>query len=130
MILIKKLKNRLYKSLAKRILSSYDVDPSQSTYGSIFHDLKEINALKYSVKQEGYKVSQELYKVFKKSPVPESSNNFLPLKSMACKQSDLETEWFRYWCNEIKLSPLPHRKLWEFAYILNCLLYTSPSPRD
>lgn len=43
------------------------------------------------------------------------------LSSKVCSQADIESEWFKYWCNELHFEPLYLRKLWEYAYILQIL---------
>lgn len=43
------------------------------------------------------------------------------LISKPTTQQDLESLWFRYWCSELKIFPIFHRKLWEFAFLLQCL---------
>ncbi|MDI9338249.1 MAG: methyltransferase domain-containing protein [Alphaproteobacteria bacterium] len=43
------------------------------------------------------------------------------LISKACTQNDIESEWFSYWCKELKFKPLYLRKLWEYAFILQVL---------
>lgn len=80
-------------------------------------ELKELNAIKWSVKQQGYAIGAEVYKRVAETSVPSATEEFvLPCKPST--QSDVESPWFRYWMNQIHSAPLPHRKLWEFAYIL------------
>ncbi|MHC5732340.1 MAG: hypothetical protein ACYTXY_51440, partial [Nostoc sp.] len=43
------------------------------------------------------------------------------LQSKACQQNDMESDWFFYWCQQIKIPVVYHRKLWEFCYILQAL---------
>jgi Flp pilus assembly protein TadD/SAM-dependent methyltransferase len=38
-----------------------------------------------------------------------------------CKQSDFSSSWFFYWADRLKFSPQLHRKLWEDAYVVQCL---------
>src|SRR5262249_15901772 len=45
----------------------------------------------------------------------------LRLSSKLCTQSDFESSWFLYWCQEIRTVPLYHRKIWEFCYICQVL---------
>jgi 2-polyprenyl-3-methyl-5-hydroxy-6-metoxy-1,4-benzoquinol methylase len=50
-----------------------------------------------------------------------SKPSFSKVTSKLCTQSDCETEWFSYWLKEMQLGFLYHRKLWEFAFILQAL---------
>jgi SAM-dependent methyltransferase len=43
------------------------------------------------------------------------------LQSKASTQADLETDWAAYWLGELKLAVIFHRKLWEFAYVLQAI---------
>lgn len=36
----------------------------------------------------------------------------------ASTQTDMESNWFAWWCQELNLAPIAHRKLWEYAWIL------------
>jgi len=47
--------------------------------------------------------------------------NRVGLTSKASTQRDIESEWFLYWCRELKMSPGYHRKLWEYAFVLQAL---------
>ena len=42
-------------------------------------------------------------------------------KGRVCKQSDFSSPWFLYWANCLKFAPRLHRKLWEDAYVVQCL---------
>jgi hypothetical protein len=41
--------------------------------------------------------------------------------SELCKAEDLESEWYKRWCNELQEEPRYHRKQWEYVYILQAL---------
>lgn len=43
------------------------------------------------------------------------------LCSRATTQQDMESVWFRYWCGQLGLAPIYHRKLWEYAFALQVL---------
>lgn len=38
-----------------------------------------------------------------------------------CRQEDIEGNWIRFWCGEMKFAPLYHRKLWEDCYAVQML---------
>ncbi len=43
------------------------------------------------------------------------------LKSQPCRQEDIESPWFWYWCQQLQIPVVYHRKIWEFTYILQAL---------
>ena len=43
------------------------------------------------------------------------------LVSKPTTQADMESPWFAYWCRELKIAPIYHRKIWEYAFVLQCL---------
>lgn len=45
----------------------------------------------------------------------------IQLNSKPSTQADLESDWAAYWCQELKTPLVFHRKLWEFAYVLQAL---------
>jgi len=42
-------------------------------------------------------------------------------KSELCKAKDIQSEWYAKWCTELKESPRPHRKQWEYTFIIQSL---------
>lgn len=42
-------------------------------------------------------------------------------KGRVCRQSDFSSPWFLYWAERLKFAPRLHRKLWEDAYVVQCL---------
>lgn len=43
------------------------------------------------------------------------------LVSKPTTQDDMESPWFAYWCKQLKIAPIYHRKIWEYAFVLQCL---------
>jgi hypothetical protein len=43
------------------------------------------------------------------------------LKCKPSTQADLESDWVAYWCSQLKVPVVFHRKLWELAYVLQAL---------
>lgn len=43
------------------------------------------------------------------------------LKWKASTQADLESDWVAHWLGELKLPVIFHRKLWEYAYVLQAI---------
>ena len=45
----------------------------------------------------------------------------LPLQSKPTRQADVDSGWFAYWCAELKIPVVYHRKTWEYCYLLQTL---------
>lgn len=43
------------------------------------------------------------------------------MRSKVSTQADLESQWATFWLRELKLGLAYHRKLWEFAYVMQAL---------
>lgn len=72
-----------------------------------------------NVKNLGYELGCALAeRQLRSTPVAPSAAK---LNSKLCTQSDFESSWFIYWCQEIRTIPLYHRKFWEFCYICQVL---------
>lgn len=87
---------------------------------ALWHQLKELNAVKWSVKQNGYNLGRDVFEAIRALPVARHPIQ-VELKNKCSTQDDIESDWFRYWMSELQVAPLPHRKLWEFAFILQNL---------
>lgn len=72
-----------------------------------------------NIKQMGYELGRQLGKANLHREVKSPSKDVL--KSSLCTQADVESDWFAFWCGEIKSAPLYHRKLWELCYISHAL---------
>lgn len=75
------------------------------------HELLALN-----IKAMGYQLARQLgASLSTEGPdVPPMVN----LGSKLSTQADIESDWFAYWCRQLRLQPMYHRKLWEFAYLL------------
>jgi 2-polyprenyl-3-methyl-5-hydroxy-6-metoxy-1,4-benzoquinol methylase len=81
---------------------------------------KEINILQLNIKNFGYEIARQLQPKLAAIDVSEEPR-YHGLVSKPTTQADIESPWFRYWCAELKAAPIYHRKLWEFAFILQVL---------
>jgi len=72
-----------------------------------------------NIKNLGYELGRALAERELRKPQPEPGT--IRLKPKLCTQSDFESEWFAYWCQEIRTVPVYHRKVWEFCYICQVL---------
>ncbi len=86
----------------------------------LFLHMRDIEVMKLNMKNLGYQLGRTMLPYLDNIPFaakPARSNSC----SKACTQEDVESPWFRYWCKELKIAPCYHRKLWEFALLLQTL---------
>ncbi len=78
------------------------------------------DALAWDVKVLGYELARQMAaRLGTAEPTTRPGN--VGLTSKACVQADIEADWFSYWSHRLKVTPIYHRKLWEFCYILQAL---------
>jgi hypothetical protein len=86
---------------------------------ALWRALKDMESLSLDVKLLGYQLGlaheYRLQAIAVEAPGPFMSD------CRPVTQGDIETRWFRYWCEQLKERPRYHRKLWEFAYIMQAL---------
>jgi hypothetical protein len=87
--------------------------------GPLWSALKDLEAMRLNVKLLGYQLAEAHEYRLQAIPV-EAPGPFLA-DSKPVTQSDIETRWFRYWCEQLRERPRYHRKLWEFAYLMQAL---------
>lgn len=80
---------------------------------------KDLTALKLNVKYFGYELAKALVAAL--PPIAPGGPFQIELRSKASTQADLEADWTRHWSSELKASHIMHRKIWEFAYVLQAL---------
>jgi 2-polyprenyl-3-methyl-5-hydroxy-6-metoxy-1,4-benzoquinol methylase len=105
------------KKMTRRIRFFRRAIPSLSSFAKL---QLELDIVRNNSKQYGYYLARQQYQENTKNPIISVPLN-VGLSSAACKQIDLHSDWFRYWCAQIHLAPLFHRKLWEYAFILQYL---------
>jgi len=83
-------------------------------------NIKELEAIKLNIKNFGY---QQARLQAKDSSLiePPKEPTFHGIASKPTTQSDIQSQWFLYWCKTLGVPPMPHRKLWEFAFCLQAL---------
>jgi 2-polyprenyl-3-methyl-5-hydroxy-6-metoxy-1,4-benzoquinol methylase len=94
-------------------------DHSQPNLNAIVDKLKNIDAMALSLKYFGYELAATLAKTL--PPSTDTKAQYVGLKSKASTQADLESQWASYWCRQLKVPVVFHRKLWEHAYVLQAL---------
>ena len=113
------LKQEIIKELLANILPSHRASGS-AKMNSLWLALKDIPAMRLNIKNFGYNLGIQLAQHL--GDVNYSGEPGVhDLISKPSTQKDIESEWFAYWCNELKVIPLYHRKLWEFAFCLQSL---------
>ncbi len=79
-----------------------------------------IDVLALDVKALGYHVARQLGASLETTDCSgEPVARHLPCKPST--QLDFQTPWFRHWCRELAIAPIFHRKLWEYAFVLQAL---------
>jgi len=82
--------------------------------------LRDAKIMRMNMKNFGYQMAREMTPALRSikpigQPAPQA------LVSKPTTQSDVESAWFAHWCHELRIEPIYHRKLWEFAFALQCL---------
>ena len=94
-------------------------DRSQPNIGPLWAIAKDLEAIRLNLKFFGYDLARTLAEALPVrtdlQPAP------IGLTSKACTQEDLESDWAAAWCAELKVPVAFHRKLWEFAFVLQAL---------
>jgi hypothetical protein len=81
--------------------------------------LRELPAMALSVKYFGYELAHALAAAL---PVREGlAPQKIDLGSKPSTQADIAAAWTAYWCSELKIPVVFHRKIWELAYVLQAI---------
>ncbi len=83
---------------------------------------KDLDAVKLNLKFFGYELARQLAAALP----PRDGLGFRPieLRSKPSTQADLEADWSRFWSSELHIGHVFHRKVWEFAFVLQVLQQT------
>ncbi len=92
---------------------------SRPNLGPLRFELRELGALALNVKSAGYETARSLAGVLPQREGLDACRVDLACKP--CTQTDMESDWVAYWLGQLKIPVLFHRKLWEFAYLLQAL---------
>lgn len=101
------------------ILTRLVDDDKHPNINTLWWLVKDIELIKMNIKNSGYDIAQKLAAALpvRTGLIAKPVN----LKSKPSTQEDLESDWVAYWLAELKIPLLYHRKLWEFAYVLQAL---------
>jgi SAM-dependent methyltransferase len=81
--------------------------------------LRDLENAKLTIKFFGYELGRALSEAL--PPRQGLVAKHVGLHSKPSTQADLESDWAAYWISEIKSAHIFHRKLWEFAYVLQAI---------
>ncbi len=105
------------RDLARKVLG----DQPQMSY---FNErLRSFEFAVLNIKQLGYEFGRQLAETNLQNRAITAAPD-TELRSSLCTQADVESDWFVFWCQEMKSAPVYHRKLWELAYICQALWST------
>ena len=76
--------------------------------------------VRLNIKALGWKLAQELTPGLARIDASGEPRDH-GLTSKPSTQRDVESPWFAHWCRELRLTPVYHRKLWEYAFLLQVL---------
>ncbi len=92
--------------------SRLDVSPAST-------QLRDVHNLALNIKFFGYELAKQVAEAIPPRTNLQPIHKDLPSKPST--QTDLESEWAAYWFQELRIPVIFHRKLWEFAYVLQAL---------
>lgn len=86
----------------------------------LWRTFKDTEFLKMQVKNFGYELARQWQPTLNSVDFS-GEPSVHGLVSKPTTQADMESPWFAYWCSQLQMAPMYHRKLWEFAFVLQAL---------
>jgi hypothetical protein len=83
--------------------------------------LKDIDILRLNTKNFGFELARRAVATVLPTVDYSQEPRRHGLVSKPTTQADIESPWFSYWCSQLKAAPFYHRKLWEYAFVLQAL---------
>jgi hypothetical protein len=80
---------------------------------------READLLALNIKNFGHELGRQWLGTNPPRTVAEPPGRPLPWKPST--QADFESDWLHHWCGALKVGVRPHRKLWEYAWLLQNL---------
>ena len=102
-----------------KILSSITTPAQQPNVNAIWELAKDIDYIKLNLKFFGYELARRL--AAELPPRPGLQAQKVNLHWKPSTQADLSSDWAAYWTRELQIALIFHRKVWEFAYVLQAL---------
>lgn len=91
-------------------------DQSQPNLQALAFALQDLKNIKLNIKLNGYALARQLAAEL---PVrTDLAPRFVGLASKCSTQADMTSDWVAYWLGQLGSPVLFHRKLWEYAYVL------------
>ena len=107
------------KKALRELVRLVDPTSGQPNSDPLWLLARDIGIMRLNQKNYGYELARALGSSAMSS-VPVSPPEQV-LGWRASTQSDIESDWAAYWCNELGIRPVYHRKVWELAYVLHNL---------
>jgi 2-polyprenyl-3-methyl-5-hydroxy-6-metoxy-1,4-benzoquinol methylase len=101
-----------------RLLTLVD-DRSHPNADQLWGLIRDLTNAKLTIKFFGYELGRTLSNAL--PPRTGLLPQHVDLQSKPSTQADLESDWAAYWIGELKAAHIFHRKLWEFAYVLQAI---------
>lgn len=81
--------------------------------------VKNVRILELNMKALGYDLARRMATALPARTATQAAK--VGMRSKACVQADIESEWCAHWSAELKTAVIYHRKVWELAYVLQAL---------
>jgi len=107
---------KIQQAMAKRV-----DDEGHPNLSPAFKHSQQSSVINHHVKQYGRVIAKEGFEVMSAARAAGYSPGEFGLGSKACTFEDMCSPWYHRWCDELKMAPVLHRKVWEFCYILQVL---------
>ena len=105
----------------ERLLALLD-DRSQPNINALAEISRNLDVMTLSVKALGFQLADQMAAAL--PPVGDTVAQRVRLRSKPSTQEDMESDWVRHWCGQLQVPVIYHRKLWEYAYILQAAYNT------
>jgi hypothetical protein len=94
-------------------------DLGHPNLSSEFLKARELPLIALNVKFFGYELARRL--AAELPAVAHEPPGRISLTCKAATQADLSSSWAAWWCSQLKVPRVFHRKIWEFVYVLQVL---------
>lgn len=106
---------RTLRSIARLIDPTHGSKAPLEPPPAIYH----LDPIRLNLKHYGYELARAIGRTAMASVPAEPP--FRELGWRLSTQADIESDWAAYWCHELHVRPIYHRKMWELAYVLHNL---------
>lgn len=89
----------------------------------VYADASRDIALAWSLKSQGTELARRFFneRIAPRIEVTLAKPGRVPLTSKLCESADIESDWFLYWCQQMRMAPIYHRKVWEDCFALQVM---------